>query len=120
MFTFVSDLWSGRASDKLLVHFYNFLSKAGDNVMADCDFETEEQLVERKVTLNILPCLGRQGQQFPVGEVDETQKCFSQKSCRVSHWAYEKAWSGDFPITLAPIASHIFKVYDPYTGTTHY
>ena len=39
--------------------------------MADCDFEIEEQLVERKVTLNILPCLGRQGQQFPVGEVDK-------------------------------------------------
>ena len=114
-FTFVSDLWSGRASDKLLVQESGILDllEAGDNVMADRGFEIEELLVERKVTLNIPPFLGRQRDQFSVGEVDETRKIASLRihvERAIGRMKKFHILDGDLPITLAPIANHIFKV----------
>ena len=52
VFAFISKLWSGRASDKLLVRGGGILDllEPADNFMADKGFDIEELLAERKAS----------------------------------------------------------------------
>ena len=55
--TFVSDLYGGHCSDKIIVEHCDILQllEEGDSVMADCGFEIRDLLASRKVDLNIPP-----------------------------------------------------------------
>ncbi|XP_070548516.1 uncharacterized protein [Ptychodera flava] len=57
VFTFVSNLWGGNASDCHITDHSGFLDliEEGDDIMADRGFTIRKQLTQRKATLNIPP-----------------------------------------------------------------
>ena len=72
---FVSDLYPGSISDKELTRRCDMLDK-GDAVMADRGFDIEEDLILRRVRLNIPPFL-RGKQQLNQAELVETRQIAS-------------------------------------------
>ena len=101
----MSDLWSGRSSDKFLVQKSGILDllEPGDNVMADEGFDIEELLADRKVTLNIQPFLGKERKQFSVTEVEETRKVASLRihvERAIGRLKNSTFWKGICPLHL--------------------
>ena len=64
--TYMSDLWTGRASDKMITKHCGLvdLLSEGDNVMADRGFDVQDILSAARVTLNIPPTLPASRGQF--------------------------------------------------------
>ena len=76
--TFVSDLYGGHCSDKIIVEHCGILQllEEGDSVMADRGFEIQALLAPRKVYLNIPPFMRSKDQLNP-DEEDETREIAS-------------------------------------------
>ena len=68
--TFVSDLYGGHCSDKIIVKHCGILQllEEGDSVMEDRGFEIQDLLAPRKVYLNIPPFMRRKDQLNPDDE----------------------------------------------------
>ena len=85
--TFVSDLYGGHCSDKIIVEHCGILqlleegdSVMADPVMADRGFEIQDLLGLRKVYLNIPPFVRSKDQLNP-DEEDETRDCICSHTC---------------------------------------
>ena len=76
--TFISDLYGGHCSDKIIVEDCGILQllEEGDSVMADRGFEIQDLLAPRKVYLNIPPFMRSKDQLNP-DEEDETREIAS-------------------------------------------
>lgn len=76
--TFVSDLYGGHCSDKIIIEHCGILPllEEGDSVMADRGFEIRDLLASRKVYLNIPPFMRSKDQLNPYEE-DETREIAS-------------------------------------------
>ena len=78
MVTFISDIYPGSTSDKELIRRSGLLEllEPGDSVMADRDFDVEEDLALVRVRLNIPPFL-RGKDQLSESELVETRRIAS-------------------------------------------
>ena len=76
--TFVSNLYGGHCSDKVIAEHCGILQllEEGDSVMADRGFEIQDLLAPRKVYLNIPPFMRSKDQLNP-DEEDETREIAS-------------------------------------------
>ena len=76
--TFVSDLYGGHCSDKVIVEHCGILQRLeeGDVLMADRGFEIQDLLASKKVYLNIPPFMRSKDQLNP-DEEDETREIAS-------------------------------------------
>ena len=113
--TFLSKLFTGRASDKFIVSHSGFLDlmEAGDNVMADRGFEIRDLLLVRRATLNIPPFLGQNRSQFSSKEVDDTRHIAALRihvERAIARLKCFRIIRGVIPITLAPLANQIVTV----------
>ncbi|XP_065182332.1 uncharacterized protein LOC135823698 [Sycon ciliatum] len=113
--TYLSKLFTGRASDKFIVSHSGFLDliEHGDNVMADKGFEIRDLLLPKRATLNIPPFLGQQRSQFTAQEVDDTRRIAALRihvERAIARLRCFRILRGTLPITLAPIANDIVTV----------
>ena len=113
--TYLSSLYTGRASDKFIVSHSGFLDllEPNDNVMADKGFDIKDLLLPHRVTLNIPPFLRQDRGQFTAQEVDETRSIASLRIHVERAIARVKSFhilNGILPITLTPVANQIVTV----------
>ena len=112
--SFISDAWGGRISDRQITIDSGLLSllEPGDSVMADKGFTIEDLLKNKCCNLNIPPFLKGKSQ-FSTDQVLETQEIaelrihVERSIGRVKNF---HIFDGVLPLTLAPIASKMFKV----------
>ena len=113
--TFLSPLYTGRASDKFIVKQCGLvdLLEPHDNVMADRGFDIHDLLLPKHVTLNIPPFLGQGRTQFTAKEVDDTRSIASLRIHVERAIARVKSFhilQGILPITLTPVANQVVQV----------
>ena len=111
--TFVSKLWSGRASDKEITKTCGFLNllEPGDNVMADRGFDIAD-ILPAGVTLNIPPFKGSRAQLTPK-ESEETARIAAVRIHVERAIGRVKGYhilDGTMPLSLCPLANQIFAV----------
>lgn len=112
--SYVSEAWGGRVSDRQLTEECGLLDllEPGDSVMADKGFTIADLLEKRGCTLNIPPFRGNTIQ-FTTEDVHETQEIASlrihveRKIGRVKNF---HIFDGILPLSLAPLATKVFKV----------
>ena len=112
--TFVSQLWGGCVSDRLLTKRSGTIKllQPGDNVMADRGFDIHDVLATLGVTINI-PLLMDQTPQLSAREVTETRRIAEVRihvERAIGHIKNYHILQGTLPITLAANASEIFAV----------
>ena len=110
--TFVSTLWTGHASDKMITKHCGLtdLPAKGDIVMADRGFDVQEVYAEANVTLNIPPTLPSSCTQFTLKDVAKTQQIASVRilvHCAIGCIKAFHILDGTMPVTLAPVADHL-------------
>ena len=111
--TFLSDLWGGRVSDKLITRESGVLDllERGDNVMVDRGFDIED-IVGDGVTVNMPPFLaGRE--QMTAAETEETMSIASVRIHVERAIGTMKTYhilDGTLPNTLSPYATQIATV----------
>ncbi|XP_069125298.1 uncharacterized protein [Argopecten irradians] len=112
--SFVSEGWGGRVSDRQITIHSGILNllQENDSVMADKGFTIRDLLEEKKCHLNIPPFRGTAAQ-FSTEEVFETQEIaelrihVERSIGRVKNF---HILDGVLPLSLAPLASKIFRV----------
>ena len=114
--TFVSALWTGRASDKMITKHCGLvdLLAEGGNVMADRGFDVQEVLAEAKATLNIPPTLPSPCTQFTLKDVAKTRKIASVRifvECVIGRIKAFHILDGTITVSLAPVADHLVRTY---------
>ena len=112
--TFVSQLWGGRVSDRLLTERSGIIKllQPGDNVMADRGFDIQDVLAPLGVTINIPPFMD-QKPQLSAKEVTETRRIAEVRihvERAIGRIKNYRILQGILPITLAANASEIFAV----------
>ena len=113
--TYMSDLWTGRASDKMITKHCGLvdLLSEGDNVMADREFDVQDILSAARVTLNIPPTLPTSRSQFTLADVDKKRRIASVRifdECAIGRIKGYHILDGTMPISLAPLVDHIVHV----------
>jgi len=111
--TYVSKLWGGRASDKLIVKECGILEmlEPGDNVMVDRGFEIDD-IVPPGVSVNMPPFLGSR-QQLTAVETEKTMKIASLRihvERAIGRIKTYHILDGNVPLSLSPYANQIFTV----------
>ena len=114
--SFVSDAWGGRVSDKQITIDSGLLAllEAGDSVMADKGFTIRDVLEKINCLLNIPPPFLKANTQFSTEQVLETQE-IAELRIHVEHSIGRlnnfHIFDGVLPLSLAPIATKMFKVF---------
>lgn len=109
-FTFVSDLWSGSASDRRLVQYSGFLDevKFGDDIMADRGFMIRDLLALRGVTLNIPPFShGRQLSSFAVTKTRRIASARIHVERAIGRLKNFKFLQGVLPLKSIKLINHV-------------
>lgn len=111
--TFISKLWGGRVSDKVITQQSGILDlvDAGDNIMADRGFDIKD-ILPPGVNLNLPPFKGTR-EQLTAKEVEETAKIasvrihFERAIGRIKNY---HILDGILPVSLSHVADQIFSV----------
>ncbi|XP_033726625.1 uncharacterized protein LOC117341433 [Pecten maximus] len=111
--TFVSELWGGRVSDKMITKESGVLDllESGDNVMADRGFEIAD-ILPAGVALNIPPFKGNR-KQLSAKEVDDTMNIAAVRihvERAIGRIKNYHILDGVLPLSLKHISSQMFLV----------